>query len=296
MACPRVGHGERMCAAHGGHHDEPSIDRRAGMQWPLVYLMIALLTGAIGKRLFPPALPYTVGLLLVGIAFGVLADALLLRPSCPWQALVDYDANGDGVIERAEWGRYLCEDCDPDSLCAESRTSSRMRDDPDGEFSKLDSPLWYSPFYTERDDTTADDGLLQPDELWIAECNLFDSIVDLSRMDPHLMLVVFLPTLLFESAFALDISIFMRQSSQILLLALPGVLIASLLTSGWVYMLYPWWPYNTCLLLGAILSATDPVAVVALLKELGAAKTLGTLIEGESLLNDGSAVVLFEFV
>ena len=61
-------------------------------------------------------------------------------------------------------------------------------------------------------------------------------------------------------------------------------------------MLYSWWPFNTCLLLGAILSATDPVAVVALLKELGAAKTLGTLIEGESLLNDGSAVVLFEFV
>ena len=61
-------------------------------------------------------------------------------------------------------------------------------------------------------------------------------------------------------------------------------------------MLYGWWPFNTCLLLGTILSATDPVAVVALLKELGAAKTLGTLIEGESLLNDGSAVVLFEFV
>ena len=44
---------------------------------------------------------------------------------------------------------------------------------------------------------------------------------------------------------------------------------------------------------GSIVSATDPVAVVALLRELGASKRLATLIEGESLLNDGSAFVLF---
>lgn len=44
---------------------------------------------------------------------------------------------------------------------------------------------------------------------------------------------------------------------------------------------------------GALISATDPVAVVALLKEVGASKRLGTIIEGESLLNDGSAFVLF---
>jgi NhaP-type Na+/H+ and K+/H+ antiporter len=44
---------------------------------------------------------------------------------------------------------------------------------------------------------------------------------------------------------------------------------------------------------GALISATDPVAVVALLKDVGASKRLGTIIEGESLLNDGSAFVLF---
>ena len=48
-----------------------------------------------------------------------------------------------------------------------------------------------------------------------------------------------------------------------------------------------------CVLFGAIISATDPVAVVALLKELGVAKRISTLIEGESLLNDGTALVLF---
>jgi NhaP-type Na+/H+ or K+/H+ antiporter len=63
----------------------------------------------------------------------------------------------------------------------------------------------------------------------------------------------------------------------------------------WALMLpvYGALDFLPCLLAGTITSATDPVAVVALLKELGAAKTLGTLIEGESLLNDGSAVVLY---
>ena len=51
--------------------------------------------------------------------------------------------------------------------------------------------------------------------------------------------------------------------------------------------------WNAALLFGAIVSATDPVAVVALLKELGASKKLSTLIEGESLLNDGTAMVVF---
>ena len=51
--------------------------------------------------------------------------------------------------------------------------------------------------------------------------------------------------------------------------------------------------FTAALLYGAIISATDPVAVVALLKELGASKKLSTLIEGESLLNDGTAMVVF---
>lgn len=55
-------------------------------------------------------------------------------------------------------------------------------------------------------------------------------------------------------------------------------------------------PYSACVLFGAIISATDPVAVVALLKELGASKRLATMIEGESLLNDGTAVVIFFIV
>jgi NhaP-type Na+/H+ or K+/H+ antiporter len=52
--------------------------------------------------------------------------------------------------------------------------------------------------------------------------------------------------------------------------------------------------WSEALMFGSILSATDPVAVVALLKELGVNRKLSTLIEGESLLNDGTALVVFE--
>jgi len=51
--------------------------------------------------------------------------------------------------------------------------------------------------------------------------------------------------------------------------------------------------WKASLMYGSIISATDPVAVVALLKELGASKRLATMIEGESLLNDGTAMVIF---
>ena len=91
--------------------------------------------------------------------------------------------------------------------------------------------------------------------------------------------------------------IFIKQRWQILAMAFPAMILASALTGVLLYaMLGGEWHFMVCWLIGVITSATDPVAVVALLKDLGAAKTLGTLIEGESLLNDGSAVVLYVWV
>ena len=79
-----------------------------------------------------------------------------------------------------------------------------------------------------------------------------------------------------------------------LLLAVPGVIMSALLTAlVAIYVMYPDWSLSTGITFGAMLSATDPVAVVALLHELGAAKQLALLIEGESLFNDGSALVVF---
>ena len=87
-----------------------------------------------------------------------------------------------------------------------------------------------------------------------------------------------------------------KQWKQIALMAFPGMILASVVTGLLVWSSSPEWSFWVCWLIGVITAATDPVAVVALLSEMGASKTLGTLIEGESLLNDGSAVVLYVFV
>lgn len=120
-----------------------------------------------------------------------------------------------------------------------------------------------------------------------------------ANIDPHILLYVFLPILIFEAAFAMDLHTFKKTSTNSTLLAVPGILMSLVMTAGLIIGLnylgvgFEAWDWRLALLFGAVISATDPVAVVALLKELGASKKLGTLIEGESLLNDGTAIVLF---
>ncbi|HKL07995.1 MAG TPA: cation:proton antiporter [Bacteroidales bacterium] len=119
------------------------------------------------------------------------------------------------------------------------------------------------------------------------------------HIDPHLILYVFLPTLIFEAAFAMDVHTFKKSFANAFILAVPGIIVALLLTALIVMTIQflgigmSEWTWLIALLFGTVISATDPVAVVALLKELGASKKLGTLIEGESLLNDGTAIVIF---
>ena len=92
----------------------------------------------------------------------------------------------------------------------------------------------------------------------------------IARMDPHLMLLIFLPTLIFESAFVMDVHTFKKTIGQALTLAGPGLLLSAVLTSLMARYIFPYnWSWVVALLFGIILSATDPVAVVALLKELG---------------------------
>ena len=86
---------------------------------------------------------------------------------------------------------------------------------------------------------------------------------------------------------------------KILLMAGPMLIFSTFATAAVMYYVLGFTSdYNNisfigCVLFGAIISATDPVAVVSLLKELGVTKRISTLIEGESLLNDGTALVLF---
>lgn len=120
-----------------------------------------------------------------------------------------------------------------------------------------------------------------------------------AHMDPHMLLFIFLPILIFEASYAMDLHTFKKTSTNAILLAVPGILMALGLTAATAMGLkyagigLGAWNWPLALMFGAIVSATDPVAVVALLKDLGASKKLGTLIEGESLLNDGTAIVLF---
>ena len=119
------------------------------------------------------------------------------------------------------------------------------------------------------------------------------------NIDPHLILFVFLPILIFEAAFALDVHVFKKSLGNAIILAVPGIVVALVLTAAIIIVtdMLGWgfegWNWAYALMFGSVVSATDPVAVVALLKDLGASKKLGTLIEGESLLNDGTAIVIF---
>ncbi|KAK3003555.1 hypothetical protein RJ639_018934 [Escallonia herrerae] len=116
-----------------------------------------------------------------------------------------------------------------------------------------------------------------------------------AKIDPDLLLTVFLPALLFESSFSMEVHQIKRCMVQMLILAGPGVLISTFCLGSALKLTFPYdWSWKTSLLLGGLLSATDPVAVVALLKELGASKKLSTIIEGESLMNDGTAIVVFQ--
>uniref|UniRef100_A0A5B7A4E3 Cyclic nucleotide-binding domain-containing protein n=1 Tax=Davidia involucrata TaxID=16924 RepID=A0A5B7A4E3_DAVIN len=116
-----------------------------------------------------------------------------------------------------------------------------------------------------------------------------------ANIDPNLLLAVFLPALLFESSFSMEVHQIKRCMVQMLLLAGPGVLISTFCLGFTLKLAFPYdWSWKTSLLLGGLLSATDPVAVVALLKELGASKKLSTIIEGESLMNDGTAIVVYQ--
>jgi len=120
---------------------------------------------------------------------------------------------------------------------------------------------------------------------------------------PHLtkalLFGVFLPGLLFDAAFHIEFRQFWRNRLTISALALPGVAAAIALTA---LILPPvantlhfvqGFTWKHALVFGAIISATDPIAVVAIFRNLGVPKRLTMLLEGESLLNDGTAIVFF---
>jgi CPA1 family monovalent cation:H+ antiporter len=112
------------------------------------------------------------------------------------------------------------------------------------------------------------------------------------QLSHDLILLVLLPPLLFEGAATTDFESFRNNLVPILTLAVPG-LILSVLALGFVGQFAFGFPLLVSLLFAAMILPTDPVSVLALFDELGAPERLSTLVEGESLLNDGVGVVVF---
>ena len=106
---------------------------------------------------------------------------------------------------------------------------------------------------------------------------------------------IFLPTLIFEAALSINVHRVLDDIAPILVLAIAGLLISTF-AIGYTLWAASGFALVTCLLLGSIVSATDPVAVVALFRDLGAPKRLAILVEGESLFNDATAIVLFSIL
>ena len=120
----------------------------------------------------------------------------------------------------------------------------------------------------------------------------FFSSFDSFELTSGIIFFIFLPVLIFEASLAIDVRKLLSDIRPILFLAVIGLFISTFLIGGAVYSVSGM-GFVVCLLLGAILSATDPVAVVAIFKDLGAPKRLAILVEGESLFNDATAIVLF---
>jgi NhaP-type Na+/H+ or K+/H+ antiporter len=114
------------------------------------------------------------------------------------------------------------------------------------------------------------------------------------NIDPHLLLLIFVPTIGVSAGINQEPHLLRKNWGQILILAGPGVVIKCGLIAVCAMYFFPYgWSWSESLLFGAMLSATDPVAVVAVLHEVGADKKLSSVIDGESLVNDGSALVIF---
>ncbi len=112
------------------------------------------------------------------------------------------------------------------------------------------------------------------------------------RLDPELILAVFIPALVFEAAFNLNLAALRHVIRPVSLLATAGVVI-SIVVIGTLthFVIGLGWP--GALLLGAILSPTDPIAIVGIVRRSGAPVQLATILEGESLFNDGTGAAAF---
>ncbi len=121
------------------------------------------------------------------------------------------------------------------------------------------------------------------------------------HLSKELLFLVVLPGLIFEAAFQIHFAEVWRARALILSLAIPGLVVATFLTA-----LLVWWGVNQlvphaiefvgAMVFGALISATDPISVLAIFRTLGVNPRLAVIVEAESLFNDGTAIVIFTIV
>ena len=138
-------------------------------------------------------------------------------------------------------------------------------------------------------------GLVVIGLLFTAMFDLPAEVAEVISNSPAIILSLLVPPLIFEAAFHLRLEDLRRDLGLILLLAVPGVILSTLVVGG-VVSLGTGIALQLTMVFGALIAATDPVAVVALFRRLGAPKRLQVLLEGESLFNDGTAIVMFNIV
>ena len=142
-------------------------------------------------------------------------------------------------------------------------------------------------------------GILNRSGIFHSMPQITEAVDSVANINPDLILYLFLPILIFDAAYELNMHIFKKTLANATLLAAPGLVICMILTGvlmvgiGLTIPGYENWTWAFALMFGALISATDPVAVVALLRELGTSKRFSTLVDAESMLNDGTGIVLF---
>ncbi|MBW8811166.1 MAG: sodium:proton antiporter, partial [Lysobacter sp.] len=114
-------------------------------------------------------------------------------------------------------------------------------------------------------------------------------------VDPELVLVIFLPPLLMDGAWSIALARLRRHLIGIGSLAVGAVLFTCIVVAVVTHLLFPSLPWAACAVLGAIVSPPDAVAARAVLQRVKLSRRLQILLEGESLLNDASGLVLFRF-
>ena len=113
------------------------------------------------------------------------------------------------------------------------------------------------------------------------------------ELEPDLVFLLFLPPLLYSAAFFASLRDLRADARAITLLALGLVLVTTAAVAVVARALLPGLPWPVAVALGAIISPTDPVAATAVMRRLGAPRRIVTIVEGESLVNDASAIVVY---